>query len=88
MDIKYTNHAQEKITERKISLGLIEEAISTPVFFENDKFDETLIHFIKKIKTRFLRVIARKEDAETLIVISAFYDRRIKRRINDDKDSV
>jgi len=37
-----------------------------------------LLHFIGKIRNKFLRVIGRFEDNETFVVVSAFFDRRIK----------
>lgn len=81
MEITYTQHAKEKIAERNIPFTLIEMAVNSPDIIEADKFDEELTHYIKKFKTRFLRVIARKENAGTFIVISVFYDRRMKRRL-------
>jgi hypothetical protein len=39
-----------------------------------------LTHFIAKIGDRFLRIIGRFEDKENLLIISAFFDRRLKRK--------
>jgi len=39
-----------------------------------------LVHFIGGIKGNFLRVIGRWESKRKLLIISAFIDRRLKRR--------
>jgi len=74
--VKYSRHALQKITERNISRIHIDNTISEPDIVANDKFDPGLLHFIKKIDERFLRVIV--NDKKKLIV-SAFFDRRIKK---------
>ncbi len=84
--LKLTKHAQNKILQRNISLENIREVVEAPEWMETDKFDRSLTHFIGKVKERFFRVIGRWEGEEILLVISAFYDRRIKRREKDDKD--
>jgi len=42
------------------------------------KIDEELVHFIKRLHSRYLRVIA-KVSGDDMIIVSAFYDRRLKR---------
>jgi hypothetical protein len=39
------------------------------------------MHYIGPVKGHFLRVIGRWEDKETFIVVSAFFDRRLKRKL-------
>ena len=81
-DIKLTEHARRKILERNIIIEQIKEVISNHEKSEMDKFDSSLVHLIKKMDNKFLRVIGKWESGNTFIVISAFYDRRLKRRKN------
>jgi len=80
MKIKLTRHAKIKIDQRNITLDDIKRIIQSTQLKESDKFDKSLIHFIGNIKGRFLRVTGRWENNEELLVISASYDRRLKRR--------
>ena len=78
--IKLTNHAKIKITERNISLDTIKNIIANPELIENDKFDNSLIHFIRKVDNKhYLRIIGRWEDKNCFLVVSCFFDRRIKK---------
>jgi hypothetical protein len=87
ISIMLTEHAKVKIKERGISTLAIRDAIENPDRVEADKFDDQLSHFIKRINERFLRVIGKREDDATMIVISVFFDRRIKRS-SYDKDKL
>jgi len=80
INIKLTKHANVKVVQRNISIQLIKNVVTKPDRLDADKFDSDLTHYIKKVDKRFLRVIGRWENHETLIVISAFYDRRLKKR--------
>jgi hypothetical protein len=82
--IRLTKHARIKIAERNISLDTIKNVILSPAWRENDRFDSSLTHLIGKIEGRFLRVIGRWEGENEFVVISAFYDRRLKRREQHD----
>lgn len=82
IDIKLTMHARNKILERNIIIEQIKEVILNYEKSEMDKFDSSLVHLIKKMDNKFLRVIGKWESGNTFIVISAFYDRRLKRRKN------
>jgi hypothetical protein len=85
--IKLTEHARLKIAERDISLDVIRDVVSNPELKEKDKFDSSLTHLIGRVGDRFLRVIGRWKGKEEFIVISAFFDRRVKkRREHSDKD--
>jgi hypothetical protein len=86
LNIKFTAHAGEKAEERKISPDLVRNIVTDPMVIENDKFDKTFSHYIKKIDNRYLRVIGRWKNEETFIVISAFFDRRLIRRFKNDKN--
>ena len=78
--IKLTKHSKIKISQRNIALDDIRNVVLNPEFSEADRFDKSLVHFIGNIKGKFLRVIGRWENKEYLLVISAFFDRRLKRR--------
>ncbi len=82
--LKFTAHARAKIKQRNISKRDIENVVTKPDIIEKDKFDDTLTHFIGRAKDRYLRVIGRKEAKEELLVISCFFDRRLKRRRSKD----
>jgi hypothetical protein len=78
--IKLTNHAKIKIRERNISSDIIKDIIKNPELIENDKFDDSLIHFISKIdNNHYLRIIGRWEDKNCFLIVSCFLDRRIKK---------
>jgi hypothetical protein len=79
--IKLTKHASIKIAQRNISCEDIKQVISKPELSESDKFDKFLMHYIGTIRSKFLRVIGRWEDKEIFIVVSAFFDRRLKRKL-------
>ena len=79
--IKLTKHATTKVAQRNISLEDIKRVILKPGLSEPDRFDKSLIHYIDNIGGKFLGVIGRWEDKEVFVVISAFYDRRLKRKL-------
>ena len=81
MTIKLTKHAKTKISQRNIALDDIRKVALNPDLIEPDKYDKSLTHFIGKIDSRFLRIIGRRESKEELLIISAFFDRRLKRKI-------
>lgn len=85
INLKLTEHAQEKILQRNIDIEKILKVVSAPEIMEIDRFDRSLIHFIGKFMERYLRVIGRWEEEKTFLVISAFYDRRFRRRDKNDK---
>ena len=78
--IDLTIHAELKMAQRNISLENIVEVLSNPELKETDHFDNELIHYIRKTEEKYLRVIVRREFKERFLVITAFYDRRFKRR--------
>jgi uncharacterized DUF497 family protein len=81
LNISYTKHAEINIKKRNISNEIIENVILNFAFIEKDKYDDSLIHYIGKIQDKFLRVIVRQINNEKLLIISAFFDRRIKGKI-------
>ncbi len=70
MNIVYTNHAEEKIAERKISKTLIEKFLKNPDTILDSKFGRKIAH--KFIRDKLLRIVYTKED-ETYIVITVYY---------------
>ena len=78
--ISLTKHAKIKIHQRNISLSDIKKIVQTPMSVELDKFDKSLTHFIGFTKGKFLRIIGRWKSKKELLVISAFFDRRLKRK--------
>jgi len=81
--IKLTKHAAAKLEQRLIPMEDLKATILNPEHEEEDRFDSSLTHFIGKVQGKFLRVIARRESNEQVLVISAFFDRRLSRRKND-----
>ena len=79
MRIKLTKHAGSKIAERNISLDTIRVVVTDPDQEEMDRFDDSLVHFIGRVENRFLRVIGRWEGEGEFVVVSAFFDRRLKK---------
>jgi len=88
ISLKLTKHAEIKIKERNIDLDHIRKVISRPEFTKPDKFDKSLTHFIGNIEGKFLRVICRRESKRDLLVISAFFDRRLTRRKRHGKNQL
>lgn len=82
-NICLTDHAKIKMNERSISLSMVEKTINNPDSTTADKFDNSVIHFIKKVGTKYLRVLARS-DNNNKIIITAFFDRRIKKELRND----
>jgi len=81
--VKLTKHAKIKIIERNITLTEIKKILTDPIMSETDKFDPLLTHYVGMIKEKFLRVIGRWLDKRSFLVVSAFYDRRLKRSKHD-----
>ena len=86
ISIKLTNHAQAKINQRNISLDDIKDVVLNPESTELDKFDNSLVHFLSQKTGRFLRVIGRWKSEKDLLIISAFFDRRLLKGGKNDKN--
>jgi len=76
--IKLTDHAKLKMKQRAITLEEIRKVILNPESIEYDKFDKDLMHYIGRIRGKYLRIIVKHESKEELLIISAFFDRRLK----------
>jgi len=88
MEIQLTKHALEKIALREISMDDIRKTIEDPDKTRKDRLDPTIVHMIKKIDGKYLRVIGKWTDAENFLIISAFYDRRLLRGGFHDQDRI
>lgn len=86
MNIRYSLHAKKKIKERGIKEQIINNVINNPEKIVPDKFDDDLFHYIKRIKKKFLRVVCKIDNENQIIIISAFFDRRLKRSKPNDKN--
>jgi len=84
--IKFTKHATAKMRQRSIAVEDIRDIASKPEIVEKDRFDDSLSHFMGPKKDRHLRIIARRQSENELLVVSAFYNRRVARRKRHDKD--
>lgn len=83
VNFRLTKHASAKISQRDISLELIEKVVLQPEMIQPDKYDESLVHMIRKISNRYLRIIGKWLDKDNYLVVSAFYDRRLKKGKHD-----
>ena len=80
MKIHLTYHAQIKSKQRAIPHDYIHKVIENPDIHETDRFDSSLIHFISQIEDRYLRVIGRWLNQNDFLVVSVFFDRRLKKK--------
>ena len=74
-----TNHARTKMSERDISIEMIKKVVANPDSVKLDKIDVKVLHLIKKIENKFLRVLMRTDEDGKQIIITVFFDRRLKR---------
>jgi hypothetical protein len=79
MVVEFTKHAKLRLKERNLIVESVKKAVKNYDIIESDRFDSSIVHYIKKVDDKFLRVIAKRKDENTLLVISAFYDRRLKK---------
>ena len=70
MKIIYSEHAKDKIGERKISRKTIELAISKPDKILESRFNRRIIH--KFVRNKLLRIVLKHEN-DVFIIITAYY---------------
>lgn len=78
-----SSHAERVIRERNIQTEWIEETFLYPDKLELDTYDHQLEHKLKIIKefdNRVLRIIYNKS-TEPVVIVTAFFDRRMKGKI-------
>ena len=78
-EIYLTNHSRTKMNERDISIEMIKKVVDNPDSIKPDKIDVKVLHLIKKIGNKFLRVLMRTDEDGKQIVITVFFDRRLRR---------
>ncbi|MCF8044374.1 MAG: DUF4258 domain-containing protein [Desulfarculaceae bacterium] len=80
-----TGHFIEMLHERKISLEMVDSAMTVPDQVE--EMEDGTKHFLKKIDTaggRWLRVVVNMK-SDPPRKITAFFDRRLRRKQNENK---
>lgn len=80
--IRFTIHAEKKIKQRNISKVEIRKIILKPESVKVDKLDHSLYHYIGRSGNKYL-IVLRPLDKKEFLVITCFYDRRIKRRLKN-----
>ena len=70
MEFDYTDHAEENITERKLSKKVIEDAVKNPDQILDGKFGRKIAQ--KIISKKLLRVIYEQE-GNVYIIVTAYY---------------
>lgn len=68
MKLKFTDHAQYRIRERKISIEDIKSVVRSPDFSKNSA--DGYIESRKKIESKVLEVIYKKEGNVILVITS------------------
>ena len=82
--ISFTKHAEIKMNQRGICKERVIKVLKDPSVKEVDKLDLSLVHYIKYFKGRYLRVIGRWQNYNDFLVITVFYDRRLKQDGEND----
>ncbi len=70
MQIAYTNHAEEKIAERKIPKATIEDALKNPDAVVTGTLGRKIAH--KLIKDKLLRIVYEQAGREYIIITVYF----------------
>lgn len=70
MEFRYTKHAEEKLLERKLSTGMVENVVSNPDNVEPTRFDRKIAS--RSINGKMLRVVY-AEEGNVYIIITAYY---------------
>jgi len=81
MDVHYTEHAQDVVTERGLSPQWIAHALSNPELTEEP--GDGTVHYLARIAeraNRVLRVVVNPESRPARVV-TAFFDRRMKGKL-------
>lgn len=73
MDYLLSDHARKRIQKRKIRVEWLEATLTDPVRTESDAVDPTLVHALRPIPERGLRVIY-NETRNPAVVVTAYFD--------------
>ena len=79
--IVFTDHANVALTERLLDIAWVERTAREPEWTEPDPADPTLERRFRAVPERdgrILRVVCGEDDA-TIVIVSAFLDRRARR---------
>jgi len=80
-----SKHFKEMLQERNISEKWVERTLKSPDILEN--MDDGTTHYMKMIEEygdRWLRIIV-NENRTPAKIITAFFDRRLRRKYHEDK---
>ena len=77
IEVSFTKHAEDMLQERNFAREEIISIISNPDWLGNDESDVKIWHAFKRIGEKVLRVVI-KGRKEPYIVITMFYDRRLR----------
>jgi hypothetical protein len=80
MDLAYTVHARDMLTERAIPDSWVARAVESPMCTENH--DDGTTHYLSEVPERsgrVLRVVINAK-ASPPIVVTVFFDRRLRRQ--------
>ncbi len=83
MNLQYSAHARDAIIEREIDPDWVMRTVEKPARTEPDREDPELTHFLARIPengNRVLRVVV-NEKVTPPIIVSAFFDRRLKNKL-------
>ena len=76
--VKFTKHAEDMLIERKFTKENIISVIENPDLKEN--YEDDIWHVFKKIGDKILRVVIKGRN-EPYIVVTMFYDKRLRNKI-------
>ena len=78
MPYKLSDHAEERIRQRKIKQEWIEAALSNPDRTDGDKEDPTLAHALKAIPEKGFKVlrVVYNETTEPVTIVTVFFESR------------
>jgi len=75
--VRFTKHAEDMLRERELPRELVVDTVLNPDWTEWET--EEVWHAFRRVGERVLRVVV-KGEKEPYLVITAFFDRRLKRR--------
>ena len=75
--VHFSKHAKDMLQERELSKELVVDTVLNPDWTEWET--EEVWHAFRRVGERVLRVVV-KGEKEPYLVITAFFDRRLKRR--------
>ena len=82
MELRFTGHAVQVITERKIRAEWVEHAVREPAWREPDPHDPEVERFFRRIPERSDRTLRVAVNTATTPwrVVSAFFDRNARKK--------